>query len=146
MTANAYSFLPWLRQGLATLVGTAPTGPGPAARAQVPVPLRLTGEPVEGDTPVTLDVQQTVQIYGPGDVIGVDPRAIVRTEPRDWITNFEPNFLPFVEFYDEDFPWRYTPAGPDASGLRLRPWIALVVLAEGEFREATNLPEGSARS
>ena len=35
---------------------------------------------------------------------------VVRTEPLNWITDFEPNYLPFVEFYDEDFAWRYTPA------------------------------------
>ena len=44
-----------------------------------------------------------------------------------------------VDFYDEDFPWRYTPAAPDASRLRLRPWITLVVLAENEFAEGKNI-------
>src|SRR5207237_730661 len=42
------------------------------------------------------------------------------------------NYLPFVEFYDEDFPWRYTPAAPDGSRTRLRPWITLVVLRKDE--------------
>ena len=45
--------------------------------------------------------------------------------------NFEPNYLAFIEFYDEDFPWRYTPAKPD--GDNLRPWIFLLVLKEDEF-------------
>src|SRR5437762_9254113 len=54
---------------------------------------------------------------------------VVRTEPLNRITNFEPNYLPFIEFYDEDFLWRYTPAR--ANGQRLRPWIALLVLEEG---------------
>ena len=40
---------------------------------------------------------------------------------------------PTIEFYDEDFPWRYTPAAPGRRGGRLRPWLALVVLAEDEF-------------
>ena len=49
--------------------------------------------------------------YGPGDIVGIDkPRRSIKDEPRDWITNFEPNYLAYVEFYDEDFPWRYTPA------------------------------------
>ena len=47
-------------------------------------------------------------------------------EPAHWVTNFEPNYLAAIEFYDEDFPWRYTPAAPD--GRRLLPWLALVVL------------------
>ena len=59
---------------------------------------------------------------------GPGARAIVRLEPRDWITNFESNYFPAIDFYDEDFPWRYTPAAPDGTGLKLRPWVALVVL------------------
>ena len=58
---------------------------------------------------------------------------VVRTEPRNWVTDFEPNFLAFVEFYDEDFPWRYTPAPPDAATHRLTPWLTLLVLEEDEF-------------
>ena len=34
------------------------------------------------------------------DIIGIDPRAVVRTEPRDWITNFESNYLPAIDFYE----------------------------------------------
>ena len=52
------------------------------------------------------------------------------------MTNFEPNYLPYIEFYDEDFPWRYTPAAPDLGLHRLRPWLALIVLEEDEFRDA----------
>ncbi|GGU12242.1 hypothetical protein [Streptomyces lateritius] len=129
MTANAYTFLPWLRSGIATRITTDPVG---TSRATVPVKLRVTGEAVDGGTQVTRDVERTVQIYGPGDVIGVAPRAISRTEPRPWVTNVEPNYLAHIEFYDEDFPWRYSPAAPDATTRRLRPWLALIVLAGGE--------------
>ena len=58
-----------------------------------------------------------VELYGPGEVIGIEGRAIIRTDPRPWITNFEPNYLAQIEFYEEDFPWRYTPAAADASKL-----------------------------
>src|SRR5215475_1313924 len=127
MTGNAYSFLPWLRVGLATRI----TGvSGAAVRASIPVRLRITGDAVGGGV-ISRDVEQTVQVYGPGDVIGVDPRAISRTEPRAWVTNAEPNYLAHVEFYDEDFPWRYSPAAPDGPTARLAPWLALVVLAGG---------------
>ena len=61
----------------------------------------------------------------------------MRTEPRDWVTNFESNYLAAIDFYDEDLPWRYTPAPPE--GLQLLPWLALVVLQEGEFAEAKNI-------
>ncbi|MEJ3750513.1 hypothetical protein WEI85_45560 [Actinomycetes bacterium KLBMP 9797] len=126
MTADAYTFLPWLRTGLATRI-TA--DPGTADRASVLVELRLTGDPVPGGTPLTHNLRRTVQIYGPGDVIGLDSRAISRVEPRPWITNAEPNYLAHIEFYEEDLPWRYSPAPPDAITRRLAPWLGLVVLA-----------------
>ena len=140
---GTYSFLPWMRQGIAGRIDAADLDEAVAARASVHLDLKVSGEPVEGETVVEAPLPRDVELFGPGDVVGIDPRAIVRTEPRHWITNFEPNLLAAIEFYDEDFPWRYTPAAPDATGLRLRPWIALVVLAEGEFTEAANVAEGS---
>ena len=135
--ANAYSFLSWLRRGIATRI-TQP--PGSAMRASVPVKLRVAGTATAGGGTLTQDVQHDVALYGPGDVIGVDPRAIVRTDPRDQVTSFEPNHLPFIEFYDEDFPWRYSPAVADPATGRLAPWLALIVLADGEFRDQGTLP------
>ncbi|MFD5521053.1 hypothetical protein [Streptomyces sp. NPDC127066] len=134
MTDTAYTFLPWLRSGIATRITT---DPGTAARASVPVALRVTAEDGTGTAPPR-DVQRTVQIYGPGDVIGIDPRTVSRTEPRSWITNVEPNYLAHIEFQDEDFPWRYSPAAPDATTHRLKPWLALVVLAAGKDSQSTD--------
>jgi len=134
-TLGTYSFLPWLRHGVAGLVTSADGDAGVAARASMHVALQLAGHPVAGGAELTQEVARDVALYGPGDIVGIDHRAIVRTEPRPWITNFEPNLLPAVDFYDEDFPWRYTPAAPDGSGLILRPWLTLVVLRENEFEE-----------
>ncbi|MCB9081826.1 MAG: hypothetical protein H6555_08970 [Lewinellaceae bacterium] len=131
-----YSFLPWLRQGLANNITQGDGDAGVKLRASVAVQLLLKAEGVAGAVPDT-QVNKPVQLYGPGDIVGIEAQAIVRHEPRDWITNFEPNYLPYIEFYDEDFVWRYTPAKPD--GHRLRPWIALVVLEEGEFKDGQNL-------
>lgn len=131
-----YSFLPWLRQGIANQI-SATSG----VRATIPVELRLNAEKLDGGTE-TIPIPRQVQLYGPGDIVGIDQRAVIRSEPRNWITNFEPNYLPFVEFYDEDFPWRYTPAAPDTSLHRLTPWITLLVVEEGvEFAEATNIQD-----
>ena len=103
------------------------------ARATVAVNLKITGAGAVGRRVARRSrCTRSIQLYGPGDVVGIDRRAIVRTDPRDWITNAEPNYLAHIEFYDEDLPWRYTPAAPSGDGLRLRPWIALVVLEEDE--------------
>src|SRR5918999_3180066 len=137
-TTSAYTFLPWLRRGIATKIIEDPGG---AARASIEVRLRIDGTPRSGDTTLTEEVGHDVQLYGPGDVIGVDPRAIVRTEPRDWVTNFDPNYLAFVEFYEEDYCWRYSPAAPNTTTGRLAPWLALIVLTEEEFEDA-GMPPG----
>ena len=128
-----YTFLPWLRQGVANQL-TAPTG---KMRAAIDVTLTVEGAKKGGGT-LTANVTRKVELYGPGDITGIDTAQISRTEPANWITNFEPNYLAAIEFYDEDFPWRYTPAAP--SGRRLLPWLALVVLEEGtEFKEGTSV-------
>src|SRR6201999_3302713 len=109
------------RQGLANRITGTPAG----ARANVQVDLQLSATALAGGS-LNAPVSRTIDLYGPGDVLGVDPRAILRVEPRDWITDFEPNYLAAIEFCDEDFPWRYTPTPPDAATGRLSPWLALV--------------------
>ncbi|MFI5593133.1 hypothetical protein ACIA5G_49360 [Amycolatopsis sp. NPDC051758] len=134
MTANAYTFLPWLRAGISARVDT---DPGTAERASVDVELIVSGDPISGDETISAPVTRAVQLYGPGDVVGVDPRAISRVEPRPGVASVEPNFLAHIEFVEEDFPWRYSPAPSGPSTRRLAPWLALVVLATGtEFTDA----------
>ncbi|KGE88124.1 MAG: hypothetical protein ACE362_22415 [Phaeodactylibacter xiamenensis] len=146
MSIAQYTFLPWARQGISrdineqdTLGGTA----GRTGRATIDVSLALQGIPVGGwsmqpITEATEDparpgkpVYKKVQLVGPGDVTGIKANAVVRTEPRANVGNFEPNYFPYIEFYEEDFPWRYTPAR-SVDG-KLRPWLVLVVLEEAEF-------------
>src|SRR5829696_515661 len=139
---GTYSFLPWLRLGIANQIGAADEDHSVKQRATVPVQLTLTGTAADGGADLLATPSRPVSLYGPGDIIGVERRSIVKVEPRDGFTNFEPNYLPAIEFYDEDLPWRYTPAAPDASTGRLRPWLALVVLEEGtEFRDGQNVKD-----
>jgi hypothetical protein len=135
---SAYSFLPWARQGLGIYLKETDQNRDVKIRGSIDVSLLLRGKQSNGVDAEPLPIKQPlVQLYGPGDIIGIDSKAIVRTEPRHWITNFENNYLPYIEFYDEDFPWRYTPARPSEDMRQLRPWLALVVLEEEakEFRD-----------
>src|SRR5512140_1232786 len=134
-----YSFLPWLRRGIANKITAQDHDTNIKLRASVQVQLTLTGDGI--GAPLTQPVNRDIQLFGPGDVIGIESRAIIRTDPRNWITNFEPNYLPAIEFYDEDFPWRYTPAAPDGTRTRLRPWIMLLVVKETEFEEGKNIKD-----
>lgn len=135
-TIANYTFLPWLRQGIANKITTADGDPGVKTRAKIKVDFSLETENVgggNGTTPFSKDIE----LYGPGDIIGIDSKVVIKNEPKNWITNFEPNYLPYIEFYDESFPWRYTPAAPGAD--RLRPWITLVILKEDDFADGKNI-------
>ena len=138
---GTYSFLPWLRHGLANQIQSPDFDNSVKVRAQVTVALEAKGDKVGGGGTASVAISRQVSLFGPGDIVGIDKRTIVRTEPRDWITNFEPNYLAHVEFYDEDFCWRYTPAAPDTVKGRLRPWITLVVLKEDEFVDGKNMQD-----
>ncbi|ODR25781.1 hypothetical protein [Mycolicibacterium porcinum] len=135
---GSYSFLPWLRQGISRTVTAQDGDRNVKLRATTPVEVTLTGTPLPSQGPLSRAVKRDIELYGPGEVVGIDTRAVIRTVPRPWITDVEPNYLAHIEFYDEDFPWRYTPHAPQ--GLRLRPWIAVVVLKEtAEFDEGASV-------
>lgn len=127
------SFWAWHRTGLAsTLVGNAPAGAG---RAHVPARLSL-GPDRSAEIPVDL--------LGPGDIAGIDPGEINRTEPADGCPDFEPSAFPYLELRHADMPWRFTPSGPYRGSIadpehpsgptvaqqHLQPWVAVVVVRE----------------
>jgi hypothetical protein len=135
---GTYSFLPWLRRGLANHITTPDLDPGLVERPQLDVSVRVQANRLAGGVE-TVDITRSVSLQGPGDILGIYRAAIVRVEPRHLTTNVEPNYLAHIEFYDEDLPWRYTPAAPDLATGRLRPWITLLVLTEDEFTDGRDL-------
>jgi hypothetical protein len=129
----SYDFLSYARRGATAdlnnsdpLIGSLPAR-GPLA-VTLGVESRDNGD-VQLDT-----VSQTVLLYGPGDVTGIDPRHIVRSDPADGTLNYEPNYLAGIEFDHPDFIWLFTPAA--ANGSRLRPWLSLIVLSDDEYTTA----------
>jgi hypothetical protein len=117
-----YTFLPWLRRGIGALA-EASSG---SARLRVDLHVKISG-----DTGANQVVKRQAELLGPADVGGIERRAIVRSIPRAGVLDYEANFLAAIEFYDEDFPWRYTPVLPQAG--QLQPWLCLVVLETKEF-------------
>lgn len=120
-----YQFHSWARKGIASTIGDPDDlGAGTSTvseRAHISVPVSLNAA----------SISKEFALIGPGDIIGMNRDMVVRTQPRNWITDFEPNYLAFAEFYDEDFLWRYTPAAPSAD--KLRPWLFLLIVKEEEF-------------
>ena len=131
MTAPVYRFLPWARRGLAHGIET-PDGPDVAlpARPTFTVDLDVGGVPAT----------TTMALYGPGDVTGIDRRAVLRTDPAAGATDREPNYLVAIDFDPPDFPWMFTPG--KATGDRLRPWCVLIVV-ERTDRVTVSLQPGA---
>src|SRR5215211_3387341 len=145
----SYSFISFLRQGIANGIrtiadpskGGSPVNTG-APRANIDVTVNVKYNDNATTEPLP---KKNIELYGPGDVIGLDKSLIIRTDPQHYSTIFEPKHLAFIEFYDEDLPWRYTPSAVNDDNRKLSPWLSLVVLEQSEFTEdpATNSAGGN---
>jgi hypothetical protein len=119
-------FLPWVRQGSAAgIVNADSLTANQPAKVSLPVTLKFA----------ELSAIAQLQLYGPADVTAIDPRQIVRTEPRPFTTDYPYNLFPSIEFDRPDFPWLFTPASAGANE-RLRPWLCLVVVKKQPRRSA----------
>ncbi len=114
-----YVFLPHARTGIAAAL-SAPFDWGAPARGSITIRV-----PVH-DERGSVDAEMTVNLHGPADVVEIDPSQVIRTLPRPDVHDAEIEDLVHVEFDRPDFPWLFTPTGPDAAG-HLVPWISLVV-------------------
>lgn len=138
----SYTFLSWARRGLSNSIPELKLDMrNIRLRAEVAIKLDINQQQNA--------VQQQIELIGPADIAGINPQVIVRTEPVNGAYNVEPNYLACIEFYDEDFPWRYTPLKEgrykplnENSEDKLLPWLFLLVLEENEYE----LIQGTASS
>ena len=121
-----FSLIPNARTDLATIAGPPAAG-SKRRRVSYGVEIRANDAPVAGEPHIDVGAE----VLGAGDVVGIDPRMIARIEPPSGATGFEPNYMPFVEFADADFPWRYS--FDPSVGVRVTPWLVLLALKPGEF-------------
>lgn len=112
-----YTFVPWVRTGLAAAIHSGP-GESPRATIEAAIEVTDTNDDVR-------PVSRPLVLRGPGDVVGIDPAQIVRRVPPPDSRDVEANYLVHIEFDRPDLPWLFTPFAPD--GDRLTPWISLVV-------------------
>ncbi len=143
-----YSFIPWLKQGIGSKIAEKEAMGTPVAgmaqvRADLQVGITLESTGVAEGVLIETDISKTLKMYGPPDVLAISKDAIVRSEPKPRVNNFESNGLPYVEFYKEDFLWVFTPAAADSVSNpgRLTPWLALICLKDDEF-ELKNTSDG----
>lgn len=134
----SYYFLPWVRYGLAQTLANQPLGDKAfATTSSLASRVSLKGAfslSLNGDTS---DIEAPdMVLIGPGDVVGIDPREIVRTMPGHQTPDFPPHLFPFVEFDRPDFPWLITPG--TAANDTLLPWLVLVVLPKSAAKITTS--------
>ncbi|MGE3618841.1 MAG: hypothetical protein AB7L84_00135 [Acidimicrobiia bacterium] len=117
------TFSSWVRTGIAGTSGGATPLLAPATdAARLTTRLRAS---VNGTPAAAVDVA----VFGPGDVAGIDPGQIVRSDPHPGAEGFETTRFALVELARADLPWQFT---PQVANPRLRPWIALVVVPAAE--------------
>ncbi len=122
------TYLPWMRRCIAASITTIDTLDN-TLPARVSFRVGVVGGDAAGlpAEPSGLNVQ----LYGPGDILGIDPQEIIRIEPERLANDFMPNNFVCIEFDTPDFPWLFTPAVPN-NNQQLRPWLCLVVLPKDE--------------
>ena len=116
--ADELQFYGWQRSGVYELAA----GALESGRLQATLPLTIRNRDNHADH---ADRPQHFLIVGPRDVLGLHPGAVVGMYPPPNSNNAETTKFVYVELGAPDLPWRYTPRRAD--GLRLRPWIVLVV-------------------
>lgn len=134
-----YHFLSHVRRGIGRALSNVDPLSGPLpARPTLDVKLTVNAR-TAGAVTASQQAGLPVRLHGPGDVVGIDPRHVIRTEPRAFTPNYEANYFAGIEFDHPEFPWLFTPAAP--SGDRLRPWLVLIVLKTDEFDASLAAPD-----
>ena len=83
-----YSFLPWMRQGLSNNITQNDASVTVKPRASINIKLNLNGVKPDNSALANQLIEKDIDLYGPGDIIGIDTKSIVKTEPKNWITKF----------------------------------------------------------
>ena len=144
----AVTFLPWARAGAGATINAAGPAMGanrPSAQVVLAVSKTLDNTPATTIVPAgspagTPSVAVTMPLLGPGDVLGLAPGQVIRSEPADGATGVLSTVFAVVEFGDLTLPWLFTPAAenigwpggtaPPPGGHRLLPWLCLAVVPD----------------
>jgi hypothetical protein len=133
---SRYSFLRWLRSGAAAAILDDETQGRTRLRADVTVGVTLA------DGTGAKTVTTMLALFGPGDVVGIDQRQVIRQIPEPGSTGADLELFPHIEFDRPDLPWMFTPfselpgeriAGVSGTGT-LIPWLCLAVVSHDKVK------------
>jgi len=143
MTQRINYFLPYMRQGLTTLADHENV---PGKRMIIPVKLTVAASDKTNNSTKTEIVEKNITLFGPGDILGINENVISRLAPSPNTNSSESSLVPFIEFSEPDFLWRFSSLrAPDKKNWI--PWLALIVLRSvsdqdaGEFEQIKDSPK-----
>ncbi len=123
--SNSHNYyIPYLRTGMSARV----TSSSQTAKRTV-IPVSVDIESANHKKQASLDIA----LYGPGDVLGFQEKTILKVHPAHDLKNFNVSYIPYVEFAEPDFLWRYSTLKKKDSWI---PWISLIVLKNKDGEEA----------
>lgn len=134
---GTFTFLPYFRTGAAAAL-QEPFSTGSPARAELSISVTARS----GATSATGGTR--LSLRGPGEVLALDPRQVIRRYPEPGVPDAEPSDLVHIEFDTPDLPWQFTPTGPDTRR-NLMPWLRLIAVPAATTRVAPPIAPGLPR-
>lgn len=130
---NLVYILPYLRKGIINNIENTRDDVVGKKRAKVEVGVRFQKKAINSDTLVQHDIKgHDIELLGPSDVKGISLNAIIRTSPaQTGDVRMNASYMPYMEFYEEDLPWRYTPFA--TSSKNFYPWMRLIAVKKEEY-------------
>ena len=136
--ANKMLFIPYLRKGYSRYILEEDNlgKSGSDGKTSTVIKFRVefdADKAVDNTMGSDLVAEKEFAVAGPSDVTRLDAAQIVTYSPKGSLVKVSMEYMPFIEFADEDFPWRYTPLKATSEG-KLRPWLTIIVLKADEFQ------------
>ena len=129
---NKVYILKYLRKGLISSVKEGSSVTKDTKRAQIDVNLKFQVKNVNsGRVENKVLPGKKIELLGPADVKSLTSKAICRVSPAaSGDVRLNASYRPYMEFYEEDLPWRYTPFAPGDSSFY--PWMRLIAVKDDE--------------
>ena len=146
-TTNLFS---WVRKGIGNQITEEDQLGGKNAsvkmRPSVQLSLQLKALPVKNGNVVKTTEVKNIDVIGPGDVLSVSSDAVMNCYPPSGHEGLAIGYKPYIEFWEPDFAWRYTPASANTddnapneySKSKLRPWLAVVACRADQYSITKN--------
>ena len=132
----------YFRKGLGQYIKNDQNAIG--SRASIDIKVEVEGKKVPtapNNLSPTFSTERTLSLVGPADIKRVKPDIISLFYPPAINTmRFNNIFMPYMEFFEADFPWRYTPIRTiniKDDIKQCTPWLVLVAVTDDEYNLVT---------